>query len=83
MILRIMQSPERGALTLVRLISVLLIVVSILELGLYWAECSWAKPPVPVQVLPVLFKLIWAVLGFIGLFKSRALADWVTEKLDL
>jgi hypothetical protein len=82
-ILRIMQSPERGALTLVRLISVLLIVASLLELGLYWAECTMAKPPVPVQVMPALFKLIWALLGFAGLIKAKALAAWISEKLDL
>jgi hypothetical protein len=81
-ILKIME-PDRGALIIVRLLSVLLIVGTILELGLYWAECSMAKPPVPVQMTPALFKLIWAVLGFAGLIKSKALAAWLSEKLDL
>ena len=79
----IMESPERGALTLVRLVSVLLVVASILELGLYWAECSEPTHRVPVRVVPVIERLIPALLGFAGLIKARALAAWLSEKLDL
>ena len=78
-----MEAPERGALNLVRLISVLLVVATILELGLYWAECRFAKPPLPVHAGPVVVRLISSVFGFVGLIKARALAAWLTEKLDL
>jgi hypothetical protein len=77
------EAPERGALTLVRLISVLLVVATILELGLYWAECHYAKPPLPVRVGPVVGRLLPSLFGFAGLIKARAIAGWVTEKLDL
>ena len=75
--------PEHGALTLVRLLSVLFVVATIVELGLYWAQCRFAKPPLPVHVGPVLVRLIPCLFGFAGLIKARALAAWLTEKLDL
>src|ERR1700744_2896397 len=78
-----MESPERGALTLVRFVSVLLVVASILELGLYWAECSEPTHRVPVRVVPVIERLIPALLGFAGLIKARALAAWLSEEVDL
>lgn len=78
-----METPARGALTLVRLVSVLFIVATILELGLYWAECRYAKPPLPVHVGPVFVRLIPSLIGFAGLIKARAIASWVSEKLDL
>jgi hypothetical protein len=78
-----MEAPERGALTLVRLISVLLVVATILELGLYWAQCRYAKPPLPMHAGPVVERLIPSLFGFAGLIKARAIASWVTEKLDL
>jgi hypothetical protein len=75
--------PEHGALTLVRLLSVLFVVATIVELGLYWAQCRFANPPQPVHVGPVLVRLIPCLIGFAGLFKARAIAAWVTETLDL
>jgi len=78
-----MDSSERGALTLVRLIGVLLIIVSIMELGLYWAECSMPKNPQPVHVLPICLKSIPAVLGVVVLVKARAFAEWISNTLDL
>ncbi len=68
---------------LVRLIGALFIVASILELGLYWAQCAFAKPPVPVEKIPCVLKLIPAVIGFVVLIKAKAIAEWVADKLDL
>lgn len=77
-----MDAPERGALTLVRLIGVTLIVATILELGLYWAMCHNPKNPVPMEVLPVVWRLIPALIGTVVLIKSQALADWLADLLD-
>lgn len=77
-----MEAPERGALTLVRLIGVTLVVATILELGLYWATCHNPKNPVPVEVLPVVWRLIPAIIGAVILIKSRALAEWLASLLD-
>jgi hypothetical protein len=79
-----MEADQHGALTLVRIIGVILVVATILELGLYWAECSLHKPePVHMQALPIIFRSIPALLGVVVLIKSRAIAEWVAEKLDL
>ena len=67
---------------LVRLIGGLLVVASILELGLYWAKCSIPKHPMPVEVIPVLLKLIPAALGLVVLLKARAIAGWISNILD-
>jgi hypothetical protein len=77
-----MDAPERGGLTLVRLIGVMLIVATILELGLYWAKCSIPEHKVPVEVIPVVLRLIPAVLGVAALIKARALAEWISNILD-
>jgi len=78
-----MDEPQRGALNLVRLIGVLLVVASILELGLYWAKCSIPKHHVPMSPVTVSLDLIPAILGFVVLFKARALAEWLADILDL
>lgn len=77
-----MDAPERGALTLVRLIGVVLIVWTILDLGLYWAKCANPKHPMPVEVIPVLLKSISAVIGILILVRARAIATWISEWLD-
>ena len=68
---------------MVRLIGGLLVVWSILEIGLYWAECSNPKHPVPLQAIPILLKLIPALIGFATLIKARAIAEWISNTLDL
>ena len=67
---------------LVRLLAVVLVFVTILDLGLYWAKCSFAKPQLPVEVLPCVLKSIPAVLGFAGLIMARRIAEWISNKLD-
>jgi hypothetical protein len=78
-----MEAHERGGLTLVRLIGVMLVVGTILELGLYWAKCSIPSHKVPVELIPVLLRLIPAALGIVVLVKARAIADWISNTLDL
>jgi hypothetical protein len=78
-----MDSPERGALMFVRLVGVLFVVATILDLGLYWTKCAFAKPPLPVETVPVMLKLIPAVIGLSVLIKARPLAEWLSDRLDL
>src|SRR5580698_5788990 len=77
-----MDALERGALTLVRLIGVTFVVATILELGLYWAECSIPEHKAPLGLVPTLLRLIPAVLGFVILLKARAIAEWISNILD-
>lgn len=78
-----MEAPLRGALTLVRLIGVLCLVVALLELGLYWASCSVPGHRVPLQLVPVLLRLLPAVVGLVLLIRARAIAEWISDTLDL
>jgi hypothetical protein len=77
-----MDAPERGALTLVRLVGALCLVASILELGLYWARCSIPNHRIPMELVPVLLRLIPALIGFVMLIKARAIAEWISNILD-
>jgi len=75
-----MDAPERGALMLVRFIAVSLICVSVVELVLYWALSS--SHHTPLQTLPCVLKCIPAVVGIVVLIKARAVAQWLSDKLD-
>jgi hypothetical protein len=75
-----MDAPERGALMLVRFIAVALIGISVIEFALYWAVSQHNNAP--MQIFPCVLKSIPFVLGVAGLIKSKALAQWVSDKLD-
>jgi hypothetical protein len=77
-----MDAPERGALMLVRLIGGILMVATVLEEGLYWAKCSLPAHRVPVELVPVLLRLIPAGLAILVWLFSRALAEWISNILD-
>ena len=77
-----MDAPERGALKIVWCIAAALIVVSVLEIGLYLTECLVPKQQMPVKVFPCVLKSIPAVLGIVALIKSKALAQWISDKLN-
>jgi len=78
-----MESPERGALTLVRLVGVILVIVAALDLGLYWFKCHSPKNPQPVEIIPLILNASPALVGFVVLFKARAIAEWISNALDL
>ena len=65
---------------LVRFIACSLLGVSIVELSLYWVVSSTHH--LPVGILSCFFKSIPAVIGLIVLVKSKAIAEWLANKLD-
>jgi uncharacterized membrane protein HdeD (DUF308 family) len=75
-----MEAPERGALMLIRVIATALIGWAIADIALYCALRQHKH--LPVEILPCILKSISAVLGIIFLIKSKALAQWVQDKLD-
>jgi hypothetical protein len=75
-----MDAPHRGALMLVRFIAVALLGASIVELSLYWVVSS--AHHVSVDVFICVLKSIPAVAGLVVLIKSRAIANWLANKLD-
>ena len=65
---------------LVRFIAVALLGVSVVELALYWAVSS--SHHAPLETFPCVLKSIPGVLGAVVLVKARAVAEWVSNKLD-
>jgi len=57
-----------------------LISVSLLEFGLYLAECH--KNYAPVGLVHSGLLLIFFVLGVAALVRARSVARWVANKLD-
>ena len=76
----IMDAPERGALMLVRFIAVALIGWTIVDLALY---CVIAQHNhTGTRTFPCILKSIPAMLGIVMLIKAKAVAEWVSNKLD-
>jgi len=77
----IMDAPERGALMLVRFIAATLIGWALVEIALYLVICRHNQTP--VKAFPCLIKSLPLLIGLVVLIKAKALAQWVSEKLDL
>jgi hypothetical protein len=75
-----MGAPDRGALMLVRFIAVSLLAVTVVNFALYWVVSSTHHEP--MQIFPSVLKSIPALIGFILLVKSKAVAGWISDKLD-
>ena len=75
-----MDSPDRGALMLVRFVAVSLICVTLVQLALYWVISEHDRTA--MEVLPCVLKSIPAVLGLVILIKARAVAEWISNKFD-
>ena len=67
---------------LVWCVAVSLMIISVVEIGLYLAECLVPKPPLPVKIFPLVLKSIPFLLGVVMLIRAKALAAWVSEKLE-
>ncbi len=66
---------------LVRFVAAALIGWALVELVLYWVICNHHN--VPLETFPCLLKSLPFVAG-VGVFiKARALAEWLSDKLDL
>jgi hypothetical protein len=75
-----MDAPERGALMLVRVVAVALIGWAMIDFALYWIVSQHYNRP--MKIFPCIVKSIPAVLGIAALIKSKALAQWISDKLD-
>ena len=78
-----MEAPPRGALLLVYFVASCLLVVGLLDVGLYLAQCLQPKHQVPVRILPLVLDGLPFIAGAVMLAKAKALAAWIAEKLDL
>ena len=66
---------------LVRFIAAALIGWALVDLGLYWVVCSHKN--VPMEMLPCVIKALPFLAGVVVLIKSKTLAEWLSDKLDL
>jgi hypothetical protein len=75
-----MDAPLRGALVLVRFAAAGLVGLSLLEVGLYVADCLAHHQP--VQGLHALLLFLPFVLGIVGFIRARAIAEWIENRFD-
>jgi hypothetical protein len=75
-----MDAPDRGALMLVRFIGISLLAVTLVNLALYWVDAQ--NNHTEMTIFPCLLKSIPAVIGVILLVKARAVAEWISDKMD-
>ena len=65
---------------LVRFTAVSLIGITAVELALYWVVSS--SHHTPMETFSCVLKSIPAVLGIVILIKAKAVAEWISNKLD-
>jgi hypothetical protein len=76
-----MESPQRGALMLVRFVAACAMSMSVIELALGFAEFKFRGTPVNVFIAA-----LWGILFLIGvviLVKAKSIAEWISDKMDL
>ena len=66
---------------LVRFVAAALIGWALAELALYLVICHHKN--VPVEIVPCIVKALPFLIGVVMLFKARALAEWLLDRLDL
>jgi len=76
-----MESSERGALMLVRIVALALIGWAVAEIALYLAVNHHHQEPVAIG--KVIVKSLPLIGGTVILVKARAIADWLSDRLDL
>jgi hypothetical protein len=76
-----MEAPERGALMLVRFVAAALIGWTAVELALYYALSAHNHTPMKISLCAV--KTVPLILGIAVLIKSKSLAEWLSDMLDL
>ena len=67
---------------LVYLVAGCLLVVGLLDAGLYLAQCFQPKNPVPVKIPPLMLDALPGLAGVVILIKARAIAEWISNKFD-
>jgi hypothetical protein len=76
-----MDASERGALMLVRFVAVTLVGWTLVDFALYWAVSQ--HDHTPMKIFPCVLKSIPALLGIVMLVRAKALAEWISDKLDV
>ena len=65
---------------LVRFIAAALIGWTVMDFALYWAVSQHDRTP--MTIFPCVLKSIPALLGIVMLVRDKAVAQWISDKLD-
>jgi hypothetical protein len=76
-----MESPQRGALMLVRFVAASAMGMSVVELTLEFMELKFRG--VPINIFTIACWGILFLAGIVILVKAKAVAKWISDKLDL
>jgi uncharacterized membrane protein YidH (DUF202 family) len=84
-----MESSERGALGLVRLLAACIILIGVLDAGLYFTQYltvfSGARhhsTTPPISVLRIILDSIPIIIGIVMLIKAKAIAEWLSDMIQ-
>jgi hypothetical protein len=84
-----MESSQRGALPLVRLVAAGIILVGVLDGGLYLTQYLMQFQhhdpnlhPAPLNILRLVLDSIPMIIGIVILIKSKAVAEWVADMIE-
>lgn len=84
-----MESSQRGALGLVRLVAGCLILIGVLDAGLYFTQylgllssSTHHEPRQPLNVLRVVLDSLPIIAGIVILVKARPIAEWVADMIE-
>lgn len=88
-----MESPERGALGLVRLVAFCLIALGLLDAAMYFTQYlapyvnahnhhAQDQNPAPLNIFRVILDSIPVVAGIVALIKAKAIAEWLSDLIQ-
>ena len=77
-----MDAQLRGALNFVRLVAACLMVLGLLDTGLYLGQCFEPKHPSPVKILPIVLNSVPFVIGVVILIRTKTVANWISDKFE-
>jgi hypothetical protein len=84
-----MESSQRGALGLVRLIALCLMVIGLLDAGLYFTQylgllssTTHREPHQPLNILRIILDSLPIIVGIVILIKAKAIAGWVADLIE-
>ena len=66
----------------VRFAAACLMVIGLLDTGLYLTQCFEPKHPVPVKILPIVLNSIPFVIGVVILIRTKTVANWISDKFE-
>ena len=88
-----MESSQRGALGLVRLVAVCIMLVGILDAGTYLTQyvtpyferhqhLELSQPIAPLHIWRLVLDTLPVIIGIVILVKAKAVAEWLADMIE-